>query len=103
SKEVLDGLHSASSFLRRTLAARVDLRVFPRLRFHWDPTPEKADHIERILASLRASEAATPTSSLEEEDDDGSSSDETSVDDAPITDSEDADTINEDEEQSDDE
>lgn len=56
SKEVLDGLHSAASFLRHALAARVDLRVFPRLRFHWDPTPERADHIERILASLRESE-----------------------------------------------
>jgi ribosome-binding factor A len=32
---------------------RVDLRSFPRLRFHWDPTPEHADHIEQILAQLR--------------------------------------------------
>ena len=52
SKEVLEGLQSASGFLRSQLAARVDLRAFPRLRFHWDPTPERADHIERILASL---------------------------------------------------
>lgn len=58
SKEVLEGLHSAASFLRHELAARVDLRVFPRLRFHWDPTPERADHIERILASLRADDAS---------------------------------------------
>ena len=36
------------------LAERVDLRVFPRLRFHWDPTPERADHIERMLAELRS-------------------------------------------------
>ncbi len=54
SKEVLSGLESASGFIRRTLAGRVDLRVFPRLRFHWDPTPENADHIEKILAELRA-------------------------------------------------
>jgi len=53
SKEILEGLQSASGFLRSQLAARVDLRAFPRLRFHWDPTPERADHIERILASLR--------------------------------------------------
>lgn len=57
SKEVLDGLHSAAGFLRHELAGRVDLRVFPRLRFHWDPTPERADHIERILANLRTNEA----------------------------------------------
>lgn len=53
SKEVLTGLESASGYMRRTLAGRVDLRVFPRLRFHWDPTPENADHIEKVLAELR--------------------------------------------------
>lgn len=53
SAEVLAGLESASGFLRRALAARVELRVFPRLRFHWDPTPENADHIEKLLRQLR--------------------------------------------------
>ena len=53
SAEVLAGMESASGFLRRTLSARVDLRAFPRLRFHWDPTPENADHIEKVLAQLR--------------------------------------------------
>jgi ribosome-binding factor A len=53
AEEVLEGLNHASGFIRKNLAARVDLRIFPRLRFHWDPTPEKADHIEKILASLR--------------------------------------------------
>ncbi len=53
SKEVLQGLESASGFIRRQLAERVELRSFPRLRFHWDPTPEKADRIERVLADLR--------------------------------------------------
>jgi ribosome-binding factor A len=53
STDVLAGLESASGFFRRTLAARVELRAFPRLRFHWDVTPENADHIERILAELR--------------------------------------------------
>lgn len=58
SKEVLDGLHSATGFLRHELAGRIDLRVSPRLRFHWDPTPEKADHIEQVLAALRESDPA---------------------------------------------
>ena len=53
SREILDGLESASGYIRRTLAARVELRSFPRLRFHWDPTPENADRIERKLAELR--------------------------------------------------
>ena len=53
SADVLAGLESASGFIKRNLAARVELRAFPRLRFHWDMTPENADHIEEILAELR--------------------------------------------------
>jgi len=54
SKDVLAGLESASGFIKRTLASRIELRAFPRMRFHWDMTPENADHIEKILAELRA-------------------------------------------------
>ena len=43
SEEVLAGLKSASGFIRRSLSQRIELRTFPRLRFHWDPTPENAD------------------------------------------------------------
>lgn len=53
SKEVLAGLESASGFIRRELAAQIKLRVFPKLRFHWDVTPENADKIERIFADIR--------------------------------------------------
>ena len=53
SVEVLAGLNSASGFIKRNLASRVELRAFPRLRFHWDVTPENADHIEQVLAKLR--------------------------------------------------
>ncbi len=58
SVEVLQGLESASGFIRRELARRVELRAFPRLRFHWDPTPENADRIERALADLRNKKGA---------------------------------------------
>jgi ribosome-binding factor A len=53
SADVLAGLESASGFMRRTLASRVELRALPHLRFHWDMTPENADRIEKILAELR--------------------------------------------------
>ncbi len=53
SADVLAGLESASGFIRRNLASRVELRAFPQLRFHWDMTPENADHIEKVLAELR--------------------------------------------------
>jgi ribosome-binding factor A len=53
SREVLEGLEHANGFLRHELAAKIELRVFPRLRFHWDPTAENADHIEQLLATIR--------------------------------------------------
>jgi ribosome-binding factor A len=53
SEEVLAGLENASGYIRRALASRVELRTFPRLRFHWDPTPENADHIEKLLEQLK--------------------------------------------------
>lgn len=56
SKEVLEGLDRASGFIRKTLSDRIELRSFPKLRFHWDVTPEKADRIEQLLASIREEE-----------------------------------------------
>lgn len=53
TKEILEGLERAQGFLRHELARSVELRVFPKLRFHWDPTPERAERVERLLASLR--------------------------------------------------
>ncbi len=71
--EIRVGLESASGYLRRELAQRIELRVFPRLRFHWDPTFERAEHIEALFASLHASEAnqapAAPNENPDEEGD----------------------------------
>ena len=53
ASEVLAGLQSASGFIRRNLSKRIQLRSFPQLRFHWDPTPEQADRIEQILSEIR--------------------------------------------------
>jgi ribosome-binding factor A len=54
SREVVQGMASAAGYIRKELAGRVELRAFPRLRFHWDPTPEHADRIERIITELHA-------------------------------------------------
>ncbi len=56
SEEILTGLEHAQGFLRSELAHRMDLRVFPRLRFHWDPTLEHADAIEKLLISIHNDE-----------------------------------------------
>lgn len=52
--EILAGFKHASGFLRSELARRIELRSFPRLRFYWDPTFEKADQIEKLFAILEA-------------------------------------------------
>lgn len=72
SEEILRGLRHAAGFFRSELAARVDLRAFPKLRFHWDPTPERADHIEQLLASIRSESTSIeppPTENDEDEAD----------------------------------
>lgn len=52
--EVIPALEHAGGYLRTELARRVELRIFPRLRFHWDPTPEKADHMEKLFKIMQA-------------------------------------------------
>jgi len=52
SETILEGLEHASGFLRSTLAKRIELRSFPRLRFFWDSTPERAERIERLIDSI---------------------------------------------------
>ncbi len=56
AKEILEGLEHAQGFLRHSLAERVELRIFPKLRFHYDPTFERAERIERLFESLHDSE-----------------------------------------------
>jgi len=53
SSEILAGLESASSFLRRALSQTIALRTFPKLRFFWDPTPENADRVEFLLKQIQ--------------------------------------------------
>lgn len=68
--EILDGFEHAKGFLRHELAVRIDLRTFPRLRFHWDPTFEKADSIEKLFASLHKEEdRSTPASENDQVED----------------------------------
>ena len=52
-REVIQALNHARGFLKFELANEIDLRVMPRLRFFWDPTPERADRIDTLLAQLR--------------------------------------------------
>jgi ribosome-binding factor A len=51
--EVLSGLEHAAGFIRFQLSQRIELRVFPQIRFKWDPTPERAERMEALFAQLR--------------------------------------------------
>lgn len=55
-QDVLEGLARARGFLRSRLAARIPLRTFPELRFHWDPSEVNARRIEALLDELRRKE-----------------------------------------------
>ena len=61
SESIMDGLEHAKGFLRRQLAHLIPLRSFPQLRFYWDPIPERADQIDKLLNSLAADEEIFPT------------------------------------------
>lgn len=57
-KEVMDGLESASGFLRSQIAQRLDLRSAPFIHFHWDPRFRYVDEINELLDSLDISPAS---------------------------------------------
>ena len=56
TEEVMEALHHARGFLRYEISQEIDLRVTPRLRFFWDPTPEKAARIESLLSEWQKEE-----------------------------------------------
>ena len=53
-KEVITALEGAKGFLRREIAARVQLRNAPQLVFHWDRAPDHAEKISHILDELKS-------------------------------------------------
>ncbi len=58
-REVMQVLNRAKGFIRRELSRRVQLRRAPDVIFHWDPSPEKAEHISSILDQIKT-EAPPP-------------------------------------------
>jgi len=58
-KEVLQVLNGAKGFIRREIARRVQLRRNPELIFHWDASPDKAEHVAQLLDQLRPAPPAS--------------------------------------------
>lgn len=52
-KEVMTALEGAKGFLRREVAARVQLRHAPQLVFRWDRAPDHAERISQILDEIK--------------------------------------------------
>jgi ribosome-binding factor A len=69
SGEILESLKHAQGYLRRSLTRRIELRTFPRLRFHWDSTPQRAARIEEIIALLHSEEELENSNSIAEKED----------------------------------
>jgi ribosome-binding factor A len=63
AEEIMQGLIHARGFLRRELTLRINLRSFPRLRFHWDSTFERAEKMERLFALLQEEKKNQPSQS----------------------------------------
>lgn len=64
--EVMEGLESASGFLRSQIAQRLPLRSAPLVHFHWDPRLRYVDEVNQLLDSLDiqpAAESDKPASS----------------------------------------
>ncbi len=60
-REVMGGLARATGFVRREIARRLPLRYTPEITFKFDASIAHGDHINRLLARVKA----------EEQDDDG--------------------------------
>ena len=51
--EILRALEGARGFLRSQLAARIEIRSFPQLRFRWDLTPDRGARVDELLRYLQ--------------------------------------------------
>ena len=71
AEEVLNALQRARGFLRYEISQEVDLRVTPRLRFLWDPTPEKAARIDSLLNQWQNEEHPVLDDEIDEDSDEG--------------------------------
>jgi len=50
--ETLEGLRRASGFLRSQLAKRIQMYTTPELRFVYDESVERGDHLSRLIDSV---------------------------------------------------
>jgi ribosome-binding factor A len=59
-RAILRGLEKATPFIRRQLAARVNLRAVPDVLFFYDDTPERAARVDELLDRIRQERGSAP-------------------------------------------
>ena len=52
-EDTLQGLQKAAGFLRSQLAGRIKLYTTPQLRFVYDESVERGDHLSRLIESTK--------------------------------------------------
>ena len=70
-RETLEGLKSAAPFIRRQLAATVNLRNTPELRFVSDESIEHGIYMSRLIERVKAEDETAERNRGEEEKEDG--------------------------------
>lgn len=66
-KESLEGLRSASAFMRRKIGTELDVRTSPELTFLYDDSLDRAERIERKLREAGVSDSTRPEEQAESE------------------------------------
>lgn len=56
----IQGLRSATGYIRRELARRINLRYTPQITFEFDPSIEYSIHIGEVLQSLQKEREESP-------------------------------------------
>ena len=67
--EIKKGLISAHGFIRRELAASLNLRVTPELTFIADTSAEYGSHVDEVLKQIKAEDEKRPKPQTEPEED----------------------------------
>jgi ribosome-binding factor A len=67
-EEVMRVLKGAKGFIRREVGRRVQLRRTPELIFHWDPSPEKVEHVAQLLEQLKSESRPSGPGRVERDD-----------------------------------
>ena len=59
-EDTLQGLHRAAGYLRSQLAKRMKLYTTPQLRFEYDESVERGDHLSRLIDSALRPQPKAP-------------------------------------------